>query len=129
MVYSFHKYWNPTTVETIQKYLDIRSEHNVPLWMGESGENSNEWYRSAVRLLEAENIGWAWWTIKKLDSESGVMSVSIPAGYREIIDYWKGEGPAPTPDEAHEALMELTEMVRIENCRVNYGVLDALFGR
>jgi len=30
MVYSFHKYWNPTTRETIQKYLDIRDQHNVP---------------------------------------------------------------------------------------------------
>jgi endoglucanase len=34
MVYSFHKYWNPTTVETIQKFLDIRDKNNVPLWMG-----------------------------------------------------------------------------------------------
>ncbi|MRR19547.1 glycosyl hydrolase family 5 [bacterium] len=129
MAYSFHKYWNPTTVETIQKYLDIRSEHNVPLWMGESGENNNEWYRSAVALLEADSIGWAWWTLKKLDSGSGLMSVTVPSGYREIIDYWKGNGPAPSPDAAHEALMELTEMVRIENCTVNYGVLRALLGR
>ena len=129
MVYSFHKYWNPTTVETIQKYLNIRHAHNVPLWMGESGENNNEWYRSAVALFEADSIGWAWWTLKKLDSESGIMSVSVPAGYQEIIDYWKGTGPAPSPDAAHEALMELAENVRIENCRVNYGVLEALLGR
>src|SRR5664280_3524035 len=39
MVYSFHKYWNPTTVETIQKYLDMREKYDIPLWMGESGEN------------------------------------------------------------------------------------------
>lgn len=129
MAYSFHKYWNPTTVETIQKYLDIRSEHNVPLWMGESGENNNEWYRSAVKLFEAEGIGWAWWTLKKLDSESGIMNVTIPDGYQQIIDYWKGTAPAPSPDEAHSALMELTENLRIENCTVNHGVLDALLGR
>lgn len=129
IVYSFHKYWNPTTVETIQTYLDIRAEHNVPLWMGESGENNNEWYRSAVELFEADSIGWAWWTLKKLDSESGIMNVTVPDGYRRIIDYWKGTGPAPSPDEAHRALMELTESIRIENCTVNYGVLSALLGR
>lgn len=128
MVYSFHKYWNPTTLETIQNYLDIRSVHNVPLWMGESGENNNEWYRSAVNLFEAESIGWAWWTLKKLDSESGIMNVTMPDGYQQIIDYWKGTGPAPSPDEAHSALMELTENIRIENCTVNHGVLSALFG-
>jgi hypothetical protein len=129
MVYSFHKYWNPTTVETIQKYLDIRMEHNVPLWMGESGENKNDWYRSAVDLLEADSIGWAWWTIKKLDSESSLMNVTVPPGYQAIVDYWKGDGPAPAPEEAHRTLMQLTENIRIENCRVNYGVLDALFAR
>jgi endoglucanase len=128
MVYSFHKYWNPTTLETIQNYLDIRSVHNVPLWMGESGENNNEWYRSAVNLFEAESIGWAWWTLKKLDSESGIMNVTMPDGYQQIIDYWKGTGPAPSPDEAHSALMEVTENIRIENCTVNHGVLSALFG-
>lgn len=129
MVYSFHKYWNPTTVETIQKYLDIRAEHNVPLWMGESGENSNEWYRSAVKLLEADSIGWAWWTIKKLDSESSLMNVTVPPGYQAIVDYWKGAGPAPAPDEAYRTLMQLTENIRTENCKVNYGVINALFGR
>lgn len=129
MVYSFHKYWNQTTVETIQKYLDIRDKHNVPLWMGESGENNNEWYRSAVQMLEAESTGWAWWTLKKLGSESGIMNVTIPEGYQQITDYWKGAGPAPSSDEAYRVLMQLTENIRIENCTVNYGVLEALLGR
>jgi hypothetical protein len=129
MVYSFHKYWSPPTVETIQQFLDIRKEHNVPLWMGESGENNNEWYRSAVQMFEADTIGWAWWTLKKLDSESGIMNVAVPDGYQQIIDYWKGTGPAPAPDDAYATLMQLTKNLRIENCRVNYGVLDALFGR
>ncbi|HSO78059.1 MAG TPA: cellulase family glycosylhydrolase [Bacteroidales bacterium] len=127
MVYSFHKYWNPTTTETIQKYLDLREEFNVPFWMGESGENNNEWYRSAVQLFESNNIGWAWWTIKKVDSESGIMNVTRPDGYQAIIDYWSGTGDRPDPDEAYRTLMQLAEAVKIENCRVNYPVLDALF--
>jgi hypothetical protein len=127
MAYSFHKYWNPTTIETIQKYLDIRSEFNVPFWMGESGENKNDWYRSAVELFEANNIGWAWWTIKKVESESGLMNVAMPEGFREIIDYWKGEGPQPAADDAYKTLMQLAENVKIENCTVNYDVLNALF--
>ena len=129
MAYSFHKYWNPTTVETIQKYLDIRAEFNVPFWMGESGENKNDWYRSAVELFESNNIGWSWWTIKKVDSESGLMNIAMPEGYLQIIDYWKGEGPKPAADDAYKALMQLAENSKIENCTVNYDVLNALFGR
>ena len=127
MAYSFHKYWNPTTTETIQKYLDMREEFIVPFWMGESGENNNEWYRSAVQLFESNNIGWAWWTIKKVDSESGIMNVTRPEGYQAIIDYWSGKGERPDPDEAYRTLMQLTEAVKIENCNINHPVLDALF--
>jgi hypothetical protein len=36
--------------------------------MGESGENSNEWFRDVVRYAEQANIGWAWWPWKKIGS-------------------------------------------------------------
>jgi endoglucanase len=129
MVYSFHKYWNPTTIETIQKYLDMREKYNVPLWMGESGENNNEWFRAAVNLFETNNIGWSWWTIKKIGSESSLMTISKPAGYQKIVDYWAGKGLKPTVEEATATLKELAENVKFEKCKINNGVLDALFGR
>lgn len=129
MAYSFHKYWNPTTVETIQKYLDLREQNDVPLWMGESGENNNEWYRNAVSLFESNNIGWAWWTIKKIGSKSGIMTVKKPDGYQTVIDYWAGKGPKPDEKEALKTLMELAENMKIENCEINYDVLKALFNK
>jgi aryl-phospho-beta-D-glucosidase BglC (GH1 family) len=129
MVYSFHKYWNPTTIETIQRYLDIRVKYNVPLWMGESGENTNEWFRAAVNLFESNSIGWAWWTIKKIGSESGLMTITKPAGYQNVIDYWAGKGPKPTVEEAKATFIELSKNVKLENCKINYGVLGALFGK
>ena len=129
MIYSFHKYWNPTTVETIQKYLDMREKYDIPLWMGESGENNNDWFRSAVNLFETNNIGWSWWTIKKIGSESSLMTISKPAGYQKIIDYWAGKGPKPSAEEAKATFMDLAENVKFEKCRINNGVLDALFGK
>lgn len=128
MSYSFHKYWNPTTIETIQKYLDIREKYNVPFWMGESGENTNEWFRETVTLLEDNNIGWAWWTIKKIGSESSLMTINEPAGYKKVKDFWAGNGTEPTKEESHATFMELAENVKIQNCKVNYGVLEALLG-
>jgi len=127
MVYSFHKYWNPTTQETIQKYVDLREDTNVPLWMGESGENNNEWYRGAVKLFESNNIGWAWWTIKKIGSFSGIMNVKKPGGYQNVIDYWAGKAPRPSEKEAFATFMELAENMKIENCEVNHDVIKALF--
>jgi endoglucanase len=127
MVYSFHKYWNPTTIETIQKYLDLRDQFNVPLWMGESGENNNEWFRAAVNLFETNNIGWSWWTIKKIGSESSLMTIVKPAGFQKVIDFWAGKGPKPSSAEATAAFMELAENVKFGNCKVNKEVIDALF--
>lgn len=129
MAYSFHKYWNPTTLETIQNYLTLREENDTPLWMGESGENNNDWYKNAVRLFESNNIGWAWWTIKKIGSDSGLMNVTRPAGYQSILDYWAGKGTKPAESEALATFMELAENMKIQNCKVNYGVLNALFAR
>jgi endoglucanase len=128
MVYSFHKYWNATTPETIQRFIDIREKYNVPLWMGESGENSNEWYKAAVNLFESNNIGWAWWTIKKIGSESGLMKVSRPTGYQKVIDYWAGKGPKPSLEDAKVTFMELSENMKLENCKINYGAINALLG-
>lgn len=128
MAYSFHKYWNPTTFETIRKFTLIRDEFNVSIWMGESGENNNEWYRAAVDLLEKNSIGWCWWTLKKIGSESGIMDVSMPEGFRDIIDYWSGKGKKPSQEMVRAALIELSENVKLQKCRINYDVLKALFG-
>jgi aryl-phospho-beta-D-glucosidase BglC (GH1 family) len=129
MAYSFHKYWNATTIETIQKFIDLREKCNVPLWMGESGENNNEWYKAAVNLFESNNIGWAWWTIKKIGSGSGIMNIKKPKDYQKVIDYWAGKGPKPIPAEANSVFMELAENVKIENCIINHEVLKALFNK
>jgi hypothetical protein len=129
MAYSFHKYWNPTTLETIQKYLDMREKYDVPLWMGESGENTNEWFKAAVNLFETNNIGWSWWTIKKIGSESSILTISRPAGWQKVIDYWAGKGPKPTVEEAKATFLDLAENVKFENCKINNGVIEALFGK
>jgi endoglucanase len=129
MVYSFHKYWDGTSVETIQKYLDIREKYNVPFWMGESGENNNEWFRAVINLLETNNLGWSWWTIKKIGSEKSLMTISKPSGYQKVIDYWSGKGVKPAVEEAKTSFMQLAENVKIEKCKVNYDVINALFGK
>ncbi len=43
LAYTFHKYWMPVKQEAIQEYLNFGAKYNVPVWMGESGENTDEW--------------------------------------------------------------------------------------
>ncbi|MGA9590912.1 MAG: cellulase family glycosylhydrolase, partial [Salegentibacter sp.] len=80
MVLSFHKYWNYNNQEAIQRYLDYREKYNIPIWLGESGENSNAWFTDAIDLMEKNNIGWCWWPLKKLGSNNP-LQIRINPGY------------------------------------------------
>jgi hypothetical protein len=98
----------------------------MPLWLGETGENSNEWFREVVCWCERFNIGWAWWPWKKLTSISGPVTVQRPEGYQRILDYWKKGGPRPSTNEAMASLMALAEASRIDHCTLHPDVFDAL---
>ncbi len=126
MVISFHKYWNKNDVASIQSYLKLRNTYDIPLWLGESGENDNQWYRDAIHLMESHDIGWCWWPLKKIGRNNPFM-VKMPIGYKEIIDYWNKKGEKPTEAVAYKTLMQLAANYKTENLVVNYEVLDALF--
>lgn len=127
MIYSFHKYWSHNDQASIQWMLNIRNNHNIPIWCGEAGENSNHWFTQAIRLFEDNNIGWAWWPLKKVESISGPLSIIKPEGYQILLDYWEGNGTQPTADFAEDALMKLAENAKLENCEFNPDVIDAMF--
>ncbi len=127
MVYSFHKYWNENTQAAIQKYLNIRNQTNCPLWLGESGENSNTWFYDCVQLMEKNNIGWNWWTHKKIATTTSPYSARITPNYQRLLDYWRGQAPTPTVEFAMTALLEMTDALKLEACDFHPDVLDALF--
>ena len=127
LVYSPHKYWSTNDEATMQWVVDLRNTYNVPLYLGESGENSNVWFRDAIRLLEDLDIGWAWWPMKKVESISGPLSIIKTPEYQSLLDYWSGNGSTPTAEFARDALMDLTEKLKTENCVYQKDVIDAMF--
>lgn len=127
MALSFHKYWNYNDQGSIQQMLDYRKEHNVPIWLGESGENSNVWFRDVISLIEKNNIGWAFWPMKKVDNIAGVTSVVKTEGYEKLLNYWEKGTDKPSSDEAFRTLMEMAENYKMENVIVKKDVIDAMF--
>ena len=127
MVYAFHKYWNETDQGTIQYLLNIRSTHNVPLWLGESGENSNPWFRETIDLMEQHSIGWNWWTHKKLETITSPLSSSTNANYNKVTSYWNDGAARPTTAEAREGLFQMAEDLHIDNTTTRPDVIAALF--
>lgn len=125
MVLSFHKYWNYNDVNSIQYILDYRDKFNVPVWLGETGENSNVWFSQAVKLLETHNIGWAWWPLKKLGFNNP-LQIKTPEGYTKIADYWNGKSPKPSDVNFEKCLMSLVTNTNIKNNLFHKDVVDAL---
>ncbi len=126
MSYSFHKYWDAVTPAAIASYITLREQSGRPLWMGESGENVNTWYTDCVKLLEQNNIGWAWWTYKKVESNSGLCRIKKPVEYETLLQYWKGLGPQPTVEYAVAALDKLADNLLLQNAFINSSVIDAV---
>lgn len=126
-VLSFHKYWSYNDLGSIQGMIDKRNQYNIPLWLGETGENSNVWFTSAIRLMENNNIGWAWWPMKKVGSIVNPLTVVKNDGYENLLKYWKNEGTKPSETDAMNALMQLAENLKIKNNIYRPDVIDAMF--
>jgi aryl-phospho-beta-D-glucosidase BglC (GH1 family) len=134
VVYTFHKYWCDTTQAMIQEYVDFRSRYNVPIWMGESGENKDEWIRGWRSLLERNSIGWCFWPYKKLDATTCVMTFDRPEVYEEIVrfanaprgSYEEIRKARPPVEEVRKALQGLLENCKFPKCRMNEGYVKAL---
>jgi hypothetical protein len=134
LVYTFHKYWMEVSQQAIQEYVDFREQHNVPVWMGESGENTDEWIASYRTLLERSDIGWCLWPYKKVDATSCVASINRPTDWDAIVSF--ADNPRATFEEVRKArppkdkitaaLNGYLENIKFRNCRINEGYLKGL---
>lgn len=126
IVMSFHKYGNFNTTGSIQKFLEWRDKYNVPLWLGESGENSNTWFTEAIALAESNDIGWAWWQSKKMNINNP-LEIKQPEGYQQFLDYCAGKINSIPATEAWYTLKTLLANLKIQNNIYHKDVTDAMF--
>ena len=135
-MYTLHKYWMPPVKASIQQYLNFRAKYHVPIWLGESGENTDAWIAKFVHVLNANNIGWCFWPYKKMAATSSVVDFPMPPYWKEIIAYAKlpqGTGHskalvAARPPQAHidAAFAGLLKDIHYQSELVNAGYLKAL---
>jgi hypothetical protein len=135
-MYTFHKYWTEPTQEVIQQYLDFRDKYSVPLYMGESGENTDEWISKFVQVLEKNEVGWTFWPYKKMDATTSIVSFARPHGWEKVIEFAKlpqGTGNSekliavrPSVEESQQAFKDLLEKIKLPGCRKNFSYIKAL---
>jgi aryl-phospho-beta-D-glucosidase BglC (GH1 family) len=134
LAYTFHKYWMEVKQEAIQEYVDFGNKYKVPIWMGESGENTNEWIASFRTLLERNGIGWCFWPYKKIDSTSCITSINKPADWDAIVvfadhprtSFEEVRNNRPPKEKIDKALLDFLEQIKFKNCKINEGYLRAI---
>jgi hypothetical protein len=126
LVLSFHKYWNRNDSASIAGMLKLRAETGRPIWLGESGENSNGWFRDAIRLAETNDIGWSWWPLKKIGFNNP-LEITPNRGWLRVVDWLTGKGPRPDPSDARTAMLRLASHdVDFANAVFHPDVIDAM---
>lgn len=91
VVYEFHKYWFEVNQESVQFYVDFSEKHQVPIYIGETGENTDEWVNDFRTLLDKNNIHWCFWPYKKMNNTRGIMNFDQPENFNLLIDYAKSD--------------------------------------
>lgn len=134
IVYTFHKYGDKPNLGSIARFIAFRDKYNVPIYAGETGENTDEWVAEFRQLLDSNHIGWHFWPYKKLDSPKNIISVIPPAKYDSLVNY--AEAPRGSFKELRklpvqrevlkQVLTEFLSNCQFSKCRPNNGYIQAL---
>ena len=134
IMFTCHRYWTGTKQENIQDFVDFRDKVNLPMYMGETGENTNEWVEEFRILMEENNIGWHYWPYKKMVAKAGMLNIKKPENWDLIINYTKSDRKGfakireVRPDQklVKQAMIDLLENMKYHNCEKNLGYIQAL---
>jgi len=131
-----HRYRTSGEEHSIDDFLAQRDRLDAPMWMGETGENTDEWIARMRGLLEKKNVGWCFWPYKKMDAPTSPVTFDRPDGWDQIIQFAKlnrniGTVKQRLPQRPSQAVIDhaisnLLENIRFDHERRNEGYIHAL---
>ena len=74
----------PNSLRFIGTMKQFRIDNDVPIWVGETGENTDTWMRDAARNLNSVGIGWCHWTYKRFENSNNAAMLRINSPF--IVD-------------------------------------------
>lgn len=101
----------PNSLRFIGNLQNFRAKYSVPIWVGETGENTASWMHDAAVSLNSVGIGWCHWTYKRFDTGPNAALLRIAPPF--VVD-----GPAGLP--------QVLENIKFANCVPNADVVAAV---
>jgi hypothetical protein len=127
IAYTYHSFWASPNRDSIQRHLNFSDRYNVPLFLGETGELTDDWNAAFRHLHEAHDIGWSFWTYKNLDTTSTVVSVPRPDGWDAIVAYADGRTTERPPAALIDrAIAGYLAGIQFRNATVRWSYLASL---
>ncbi|GAB3588817.1 RICIN domain-containing protein [Hymenobacter daeguensis] len=74
----------PNSLRFIGTMKQFRIDNDVPIWVGETGENSDSWMHDAATALNSVGIGWCHWTYKRFENGNNPALLHINSPF--IVD-------------------------------------------
>ncbi|MGM9785773.1 MAG: glycoside hydrolase family 5 protein [Candidatus Cryptobacteroides sp.] len=134
MMYSCHIYKCPPVKGSVKGFVNFMETSGKPMYMGETGENTDDWVRNFREALDESGIGWTFWTYKRLDATRTFVSISKPEGWEIIARFLETDRSnyasirenRPNQKMCREILDKYLESVIFEECSVNASYIEAL---
>jgi hypothetical protein len=105
-----------------------RTKYNIPLWLGETGEQGPPYTINAqsTDFLNSNNIGWSWWNEKKFNSQNSPWNCPKTSGFNTIINYWNNGGTKPNADSAKKWLFDQARRTTDSYCTFDTAMVRSL---
>lgn len=134
IMYTCHRYGGGTDSKAIQNIIAFRDKTGLPMYMGETGHNTDEWQADFCKMLRKNNIGYTFWPYKKLDN-SCINAVQRPAEWDTIVVkfaeaqrviYKDIRDARPDQEKAKDVLNQYLEKIKCENCVPQIGYIRSI---
>lgn len=134
IMFTCHRYWSDTLQANIQDFVDFRDKVNLPIYMGETGENSDQWIAAWTRLMVKNNIGYHYWPYKKLERTSCMVSIPVPENWDLVVQFTESQRgnfneirtARPDQELVKKAMKQFLENCKLKNCSENEGYIKAM---
>lgn len=134
IMYSCHIYKCPPTAGSVRQFVTFRQLSNRPMFMGETGENTDEWVEKFRKTLENNSIGWTFWTYKRLDATATFLNITEPEGWDIISEFLAADRTeysavrrnCPDRERCREILNNYIENIGFDKCDINASYVEAL---
>jgi endoglucanase len=134
IMYTCHRYGGGVEKDNFKEIIDFRNKTHLPMYMGETGHNSDQWQIALCKMLHENNIGYTFWPYKKIDG-SCMMSVIRPADWDSVVikfaeahrtTFREIRAARPNQMRASQVLRSFIEKVKVNNCKPQKNYIQSM---